>query len=149
MNTLHLSPQQAAERAAVSRATIVRALQALKLQGIRGNGGRWRIDPQEVDRWSAERARTVHVEAVNTDHKANIRHLSEQLDSVRQTLAERDAQLARLEAEAAANAARLIETAADRDAWREQAQRLAERPEPRPTPPEPSPRRGLFRLFRK
>ena len=149
MNSQRLTPQQAADRARVSRATIVRALQSHALQGIRGNDGRWNIDTEALDRWNALRANTVHAQAMNSDHAAEIRRLSEQLNSARQEIAERDARVARLEAEAAARAARITDIMADRDAWREQAQRLADRGEPRPTPPPE--RRGarLFNLFRR
>lgn len=149
MNSLRLTPQQAAERASVSRATIVRALQSHALHGIRGNDGRWNIDPEALDSWSAHRANTVHEQGMNSDQTAEIRRLSEQLDSARQEIADRDKRLARLEAEAAAQAARKADAAADRDAWREQAQRLAERGEPHP--PAPTERRGLrlFSLFRR
>lgn len=148
MNTSRLSPQQAAERASVSRATIVRALQSRELPGIRGNNGRWSIDLEQLDRWSQRRAQTVHVPAVNSDHAAQIEQLSAQLESARQQLAEQAERLARLDAEAAATAARLADTAADRDEWRAQAQRLAERSAPQPAEPDRKEQPTGFRLFR-
>lgn len=152
MHSFSLTPQQAAERSRVSRATIVRALQSKELQGTRGNSGRWSIDPQELDRWSQRRAPTVHGQAMNSDHAAQIARLSDQLDSARQQLAAQADRLARLDAEAAAQAARLADTAADRDAWRAQAQQLSSRsaPQPAPEPPDPPPGLRLFRrLFRR
>lgn len=151
MHSFRLSPQQAAERAAVSRATIVRALQAQDLPGIRGNNGRWSIDPEQLDRWAAQRARPVHGLTMHSDHAAEIERLSAQLDSARQQLAAQAGRLAQLDAEAAAQAARLADTAADRDAWREQAQRLADRSAPHPAPEPPDQPRGLrlLRLFRR
>lgn len=147
MHSSNLSPQQAAERATVSRATIVRALQSHDLPGLRGNNGRWSIDPKELDRWSERRAPTVHIQPVNIDHAAEIERLSDQLNSARQQLAEQADRLARLDAEATAQATRLADIAADRDAWREQAQRLADRSQPHPAPDAADQPRG-FRLFR-
>lgn len=151
MHSSYLSPQQAAERGAVSRATIVRALQSHELPGVRGNNGRWSIDPVELDRWAARRAPTVHIQPVHIDHAAEIERLSDQLNSARHQLAEQANRLARLDAEAAAQAARLADTAADRDAWREQAQRLSERGALHPAPNAADQPRGfrLFRLFRR
>lgn len=104
----HLSPAQAAQAASVSRWTIMRAIKNHELKAIRDNKNHWRIDPNEFDRWSASTVRTVEdAQPVHTPK-----------DSV-ETLVKLAAETAR--ADAAERARDQAE--ADRDAWREMAQR--------------------------
>lgn len=61
-----ITTAQAAERAGVSRWAIHRAKKSGDLTPIRANDGRFLFDPAEVDRWAAERARTVAQPSRNT-----------------------------------------------------------------------------------
>lgn len=144
----HLTPQQAAERAGVSRSTIVRALQDRELSAMRDNSGRWQIDPEQLAAWALHRAETAHGHRPNTDHADRLAALTAQMDTARQSLAERDAQIARMADAAAAQDARLADTMRDRDAWREQAQQLARR-ELRHQPADQPPGGWFSRLFRR
>ena len=104
----HLSPAQAAQVASVSRWTIMRAIKSHELKAVRDNKNHWKIDPDELDRWSASTVRTV--EATHPLHTLK--------DS-----AETLAHVAALEVENGQLRERLSETKEDRDAWREMAQR--------------------------
>jgi excisionase family DNA binding protein len=104
----HLSPAQAAQAASVSRWTIMRAIKNHEIKANRDNRNHWKIDPDELDRWSASTVRTV--EAAHSVHTPK--------DS-----AETLARVAALEAENSQLRERLSEIKEDRDAWREMAQR--------------------------
>ena len=104
----HLSPAQAAQAVSVSRWTIMRAIKSHELKAIRDNKNHWKIDPNELDRWSASTVRTVE--------DAQPVHTSK--DSV-ETLAH----VAALKAENSQLRERLSEIKEDRNAWREMAQR--------------------------
>lgn len=104
----HLSPAQAAQAASVSRWTIMRAIKRHEIKAIRDNRNHWKIDPDELDRWSASTVRTV--EAAHPIHTTK--------DSP-ETLA----RVAALEAENGQLRERLSEVKEDRDAWRGMAQR--------------------------
>lgn len=54
----HLTLDEAAARAGVSRWTISRALKSGALSGIRDNRSRWRIDPESLAAWSPPVQRT-------------------------------------------------------------------------------------------
>lgn len=96
----------------------MRALKDRSLPAIRDNRNRWRIDQDELDRWSTARAvtgrpLTVDMTADTSGHVAN------------------SAEIAALRAENGQLRERLDELRQDRDAWREQAQRLASKANPR------------------
>lgn len=57
----HLSPTQAAQAVSVSRWTIMRAIKVHELKATRDNRNHWKIDPDELNRWSASTVRTVEV----------------------------------------------------------------------------------------
>ena len=104
----HLSPAQAAQAASVSRWTIMRAIKSHELKAFRDNKNHWKIDPDELDRWSASTVRTV--EAAHPMHTST--DTPEALIKV-----------AALEAENGQLRQRLQEAQADRDAWRGMAQK--------------------------
>lgn len=104
----HLSPAQAAQAVSVSRWTIMRAIKNLDLKAIRDNRNHWKIDPDELDRWSTSTVRTG--EAAHPVHTPK--------DSP-ETLAH----VAALKAENSQLRERLSEIKEDRNAWREMAQR--------------------------
>jgi excisionase family DNA binding protein len=109
----HMSPAEAAQIAGVSRWTIMRAIKSHDLQATRDNRNHWRISSLELDKWrSAHCAHSVPAQAA----------LHTPTDSP-ETLAKLAAETAR--ADAAERARDQAE--ADRDAWRAQAVKLADR----------------------
>lgn len=112
-----MSPAQAAQLLKVSRRTIMRAIEGHELLAIRDNRNHWKISPEELDRWaSAQCAPSGHVHA-------EMPTLPTYQDSP-EVLVKLAAETAR--ADAAERARDQAE--ADRDAWRAQAERLADRP---------------------
>lgn len=86
----------------------MRAIKRHELKAIRNNKNHWKIDSDELDRWSASTVRTVEVaHPVHTpsDNAETLAHV------------------ASLEAENGQLRERLLEVKEDRDAWRELAQR--------------------------
>lgn len=124
-----LTPQQAAQRAKVSRPTIVRALQDRQISADRDNRGRWMIAPEAIDEWLSRRetpAPTVHLNSVHEQHIAT---LTTEVEALKKAVAERDLHIARLEGEAnshaaqiAAEIARREDTERDRDRWHQAAE---------------------------
>lgn len=104
----HLSPAQAAQVAGVSRWTIMRAIKGQLLLAKRDNRNHWSINPDDLDRWRPSTVRTVEA----AHHLHTISDTSEALMKV-----------ASLEAENGQLRERLLEAQADRDAWREMAQK--------------------------
>lgn len=104
----HLSPAQAAHAAGVSRWTIMRAIKDQRLLAKRDNRNHWNIKTEDLDRWRASTVRTV--EAAHSLHTQN--------DALEMPM-----RVASLEAENDQLRERLLEVQADRDAWREMAQK--------------------------
>lgn len=119
----HLSPEQAAQLAEVSRWTILRAIKSQRLQARRDNRNRWQISPHDLEAWSAHTVQTqAHtVQAQVITHPAPEAAQAEELPALRAALT---AEAAR--ADAAERARDQAE--ADRDQWRDMAQTLAKRP---------------------
>ena len=116
-----LSPAAAAHRVGTSRWTVARALKAGELRGRRDNLGAWRIDQDDLDAWAAHRAPAVRTGADTPPALPAIPHPAEA------EAAGLRVELAGIRAEAAGLRDRLADTAADRDAWRQQAEELASR----------------------
>lgn len=114
-----LSPAKAAHRSGVSRWTISRALKTGELRGQRDNLGAWRIEPDDLDAWSAHRAPAVRTGADAPPALPAAPHPAETEAAALRV------ELAGIRAEAAGLRDRLADTAADRDAWRTQAHELA------------------------
>jgi excisionase family DNA binding protein len=112
----HLTPEQAAQFAQVSRWTILRAIKSQHLQARRDNRNRWQISPQDLEKWCAHTVRTPHIDAPAPDPAQ-----ADETPTLRAALA---AQTAR--ADAAERARDQAET--DRNQWRDMAQTLASRP---------------------
>lgn len=104
----HLSPAQAAQATGVSRWTIMRAIKNQILLAKRDNRNHWCIDPDDLDRWRHSTVRTV--EAAHPLHTIN-------------DTPEKLVKVAFLQAENSQLRERLLEAQADRDAWREMAQK--------------------------
>ena len=114
-SSAHMTPEQAAQAANVSRWTILRAIKSQRLQARRDNRNRWQITRDDLERWSAHNVRTV----CEPDPEPDTAQLDE-APALRAALA---AETAR--ADAAERARDQAE--ADRNQWREMAQTLAQR----------------------
>lgn len=123
----HLTTAQAAERAQVSRPTISRALKYGDLPAIRDNAGKWLIEPDAVDAWAANRASVQPVQRSHSVQNAPQAPDDERLERLRDELALTRETLARVEGESAMNKERLADLTADRDRWRDMAERLSHR----------------------
>ena len=140
---MSLSPAAAAKIAGVSRSLISRAIKAGDLKATLRNNGHQAVERSDLEEWMGRRTeRASHPETVsdvrpvtrNADDVARIESLEAKLSEVRE-------KLSRMEGEAAATAARIEDLANDRNAWRQQAERLAEASNARP---------GLLsRIFRR
>lgn len=108
-----MSPAQAAQSKGVSRRTIMRAIEAHDLKAVRDNRNRWKIDPQELDKWAdAQWAPSGQVHS----------------DLPTMPTSSLEVKLAVAEAERDAFKAQLIGVQEDRDRWRKMAERLADKP---------------------
>ncbi len=105
-----ISPAQAAQSKKVSRRTIMRAIESNSLEAIRDNRNRWKINPQDLDRWAgAQWAPTGHAHSDLPTPDLEVK-------------------LAVAEAERDAFKEQLIGIQEDRDRWRGMAEKLADRP---------------------
>jgi len=94
----------------------MRALREGSLYAVRDNLNRWKIDQDDLDKWTAERPPV-------SDQTVTSGHTRPDIDTV--------ARLATAETRAEMLAAQLADTIEDRNAWREQAERLASHAERR------------------
>lgn len=118
-----LSPAEAAKRAGVSRGTIMNALKSKALYGWRDNQNRWKIAPDDLAKWMADRGSpapdngtdnsmtALHLE--NAELRGEIKALSVKLDAVQETLKRSEADLLREREGRAQDKA----DAAKREAW--------------------------------
>jgi len=113
---------EAARQAGVSKATIHRHIKAGKLSAVRKDDGSYSIDPAELFRVYPPTKR---------DETVSVRHSETAINTV-----ETDREIAWLRE-------RIEELKQDRDAWRQQAERLLL------SGPEPKKSGGLLGLFRK
>lgn len=120
-----LSMSQAAKQVGVSKATIHRAIKAGKLSATRLDDGSYEIDPAELFRVYPPAKRLAPV--------------SEGRHATAFETAEKPPETQVLEAELRLLRERVGELKEERDAWRQQAERLA-----LAAPSSPAPRRGLF-----
>lgn len=107
-----ISPGQAAQVIGVSRRTIMRAIERRELQAQRDNRNRWKIAPDDLNKWASAQWSPSEQEQL----KAPTLPTPEALELV-VVKAERDGLKERL-----------AETQSDRDRWREMAEKLANRP---------------------
>lgn len=47
-----MAPTQAAQKIGVSRRTLMRAIERLEIKAYRDNRNRWKIDPEDLDKWA-------------------------------------------------------------------------------------------------
>ena len=107
-----LTPNKAATHASVSRSAIMRAISSKSLKATRDNRNRWQIDLADLEAWAADRPVSPNSDRPVSEGMSD--HDREQV-----------AKMARLETENAQLRERMNELREDRDAWREQAERLA------------------------
>lgn len=125
MTLATLTPQQAADRARVSRGTIMNAIKDGSLTAFRDNRNRWQIDHFELSKWLSYRTVTITDNTVKPDsHKPSL-------------IDENIIRIAMLEAELKGKDQRIVDLERDRDDWKAQAQELARRdiPSAQPDPP--------------
>lgn len=124
-----LTPQQAADRANVSRGTIMNAIKDGSLIAFRNNRNRWQIDDNDLSKWLSQRT------GIGTDNTVIP-------DSQKATpIDENVVRIAVLEAELSGKDQRIADLERDRDAWKAQAQELARRDTSLAQPEPPSRRR--------
>lgn len=123
----HLSPAAAARLADTSRWSILRAIKAQELPAFRDNRGAWQIGADDLDAWRADRARTSAPSVRAHQAHTGAARAEAEAAALREEVAGIRAEAAGLRAEVAGLRDRLADTAADRDAWRRQAQDLAAR----------------------
>nr|WP_283091217.1 helix-turn-helix domain-containing protein [Gluconobacter kondonii] len=112
-----MSPAQAAQVANVSRWTIMRAIKSQGLQSFRDNKNQWRIKFDDLNAWlSAHHAHSAH-----TEQEVIPAHLVHSPDSTPKDTLE----LVRVKAELEAEKTLRATIEADRDQWRDLAQKLA------------------------
>jgi excisionase family DNA binding protein len=114
-----LSPAQAARRANVGRTTVMRALSAGELRAVRDNRNTWRILPDDVDAWSGQRPVIDRTMAEDTPGQPVV---------IPTDTPETLARLAVAETRLIDALEAVAEARRERDAWRQQAQDLARRP---------------------
>ena len=113
-----ISPAQAAQIARTSRRTIMRAIESLELKAIRDNHNRWKIDPEDLEKWAknqgapSERAHIETLTLLSSDMAVSLARAETERDALRE---------------------QLDQTKEDRDHWRslaERQQRQLERQRP-------------------
>lgn len=143
-----MSPAAAAKRAGVSRSVVSRALKDGKLRGVRKNNGHWSIPEDALDEWlssvttraPAEPKPALEAPEHHPDDLARIEQLEAELKAAIEAGQGTREELAAMKATIEEVRKSLDDLRNDRDAWRDQAQRLAS--EARPV--------GIFaRLFRR
>jgi len=113
MTLATLTPQQAAERAEVSRGTIMNAIKDKSLIAFRDNRNRWQIQPDQLSKWLSGRTVIATDNAVSPDSAAP------------GIPSEFLIRIAVLEADLKSRDQRISDLERDRDGWKEQAQELA------------------------
>lgn len=129
MDRVFLSPRQAATRIGCGRSSIMRALTSGELPAIRDNKNAWQIDAEALDRWSEKRPGPSPDQGAVTDRTAE----TDQPEPARTTPADTPETLVRLaaaETRAEMLAEQVNDLKRDRDAWRQQAEKLASESRP-------------------
>lgn len=134
MSVAKLTPQQAADRANVSRGTIMNAIKDGSLIAFRDNRNRWQINDNELSKWLSARTSNDTGSSVNPDSQAPV------------PIDENIIRIAVLEAELRGKDQRIADLERDRDDWKAQAQELARR-DISPAQPDPPSRRRRWWPF--
>lgn len=116
-----LSPRQAATRAGCGRSSIMRALASGHLRSSRDNTGAWLITPEALEDWLSMR---------RTDDRSSpnmpVDSPEDRLPDLSDRLLEAEIRATSAEARASGLADRLADTQADRDRWRDLAEKALE-----------------------
>ena len=138
-----MSPAQAAQWAQVSRRSIMRAIQTQELQARRDNKNRWKIDPEDLDKWArAQWAPSGHAQSdaptLPSQDALDLAAARAEIGQLRERLDDADRERSRERAEHLEHLAgiererdrerdqyrdRIAATEQDRDHWREMAER--------------------------
>lgn len=142
------SPAKAAEIAGVSRSLISKEVKAGKLIGTRNNQRHISIEAKDLEDWMSRR--TVRAEPAGSIQHADVPFTASKMSGP--PIPRDEARIAALEVEVREVRVQIKQALDDRDAWKAQAELLASRPAPQPSPPDirevVAPRRGFFsRLF--
>jgi hypothetical protein len=125
-NAMSYTLAAAAAACGVNKSMVLRAIKGGKISGTRDEHGEWHVEPAELHRvYPPVAAAAAGTDATQRDAMGNAAALA--MANQRAALAEE--WLAELKA-------MLADMQCDRDAWRDQAQRLA-LPKPEPEPPRP------------
>lgn len=115
-----LSPQQAAEKADVSRRTIMVAIESQQLKAVRNNKNHWKIRPEDLDEWIQERGSfrkpTISDSSTETNSDSST---SQEMMELKIKIAEMNVRL-----QAAEDSINNLRN--ERDSWKIQAQNLTE-----------------------
>lgn len=110
-----MTPQEAADRAKVSRRTIMLAIEGKTLKALRNNKNQWQIEEEELQRWMESRKpKRKAIPDSSSDNSS---------DAITEIIIQNKA----LQVELAMTKQQLDEVKHDRDAWKSQAQNLAVR----------------------
>jgi excisionase family DNA binding protein len=139
---MQLTAGQAAKAAGVSTATITRAIKRGRISASKDDGGSWRIDPAELHRTFPILASQADTEETLQSNVIPSKDRDLRLEVVRLEERLRSAEALKAAAEESREAAER-----DRDAWREQAERLT-KALPAPTVTTPPPKRRQWWAWR-
>ncbi|WP_339115665.1 helix-turn-helix domain-containing protein [Thioclava sp. GXIMD2076] len=126
-----LTPQQAANKASVSRGTIMNAIKDGSLIAMRDNRNRWQITTDNLSKWLSDRSDNASGTIRNPLSETDTKETSQPTEhAIRIAVleAELNARDQRIEDLKEAHAERVLALERDRDAWKDQAQSLAKRP---------------------
>lgn len=123
-----LSPAAAAKIAGVSRSLISREIKAGSLKATLKNNGHQSVIEADLEDWMGRRTERAQMVPVDPIEPPKAPPDIERVERLERDLATTREVVARLEGQAEATAARLVDLMADRDAWRDQAREMATRP---------------------
>lgn len=148
--TTPLTPQQAADRVGCARSSIMRALSLGNLKASRDNYGRWRIDLVALDDWMSMRSpvrqspssrvdTTFDIRDINLDTSMDtvLGGLRDERDKARHEAAALHAETVQLRERLGEAQGHVDDARAERDRWREMAERFAQREAERSNEPQP------------
>jgi chromosome segregation ATPase len=121
-----MSPAAAAKKAGVSRSLISREIKSGAIPATLKNNGHHSISESDLQDWMDRRTERAPAPEPARPDTVTRPADHDRIEALTHKLATTKEALARLEGQAEATAARVADLAADRDAWRAQAERLSE-----------------------
>lgn len=143
-----LSPREAARIAKVGKSTIMRAIEATQLEARRDNRNQWRIERTALDRWTMDRTgsdRDSRTDRTKPDRDSPMGRPGADWSTLAEDLAAARLTIAQMEARLEERAALVRAAEADRDRWRDLAEKLTVRPVAPPADPPRAPPRRRWR----